>query len=141
MSAGWLSVLTESGRLLAFRPGCTTAEIEAAEAQLGVTIPAELASLLRATNGFTDVGSRFQYGWPLDIIVIENQRAWSDAAMPLDDTLLAFGADGAGAWFCVPTDASDGPIYHWSPVDAEARRVGTDLRSFWHGWLSGSTKV
>ena len=136
-----MEVLSESGRLLSFRPGCALSAIHAAEAQLGVSLPAALAELLQASDGFTDVESSYECGWPLATIVTENQRAWSDGAMPLDRTLLAFGSDGAGDWFCIPVGADHGPIYHWNWIDGEAREVGTDLRSFWRGWLLGSTKV
>jgi hypothetical protein len=141
VSTGWLEALSETGRLLAFRPGCTSSTIHEAEARLGVSLPTALWDLLQSTDGFADLESRYEYGWSLDTILAENDRAWSDEATPLDRALLAFGADGAGDWFCIPVGADDGPIYHWSWIDAEAREVGTDLRSFWLGWLRGTTKV
>jgi SUKH superfamily protein len=98
--------------------------------------------VLESTNGFADLTSRYDYAWSLEAIVTENQRAWADAAMPLDDHLLAFGGDGAGAWFCLSLRASDeNAVFHWGWIDGTARRVADGLITFWRSWLDGSLEV
>ena len=49
-----------------------------------MTFPESLFSFLQATNGFTDLASRYNYAWTLETIVIENRRSWSDEETPLD---------------------------------------------------------
>lgn len=120
--------------------GLLRPDIEQAEARLGVAIPASLAACLQASNGFTDLAGRYSYGWDLATIVAENLRAWSDGATPLARTLLGFGGDGAGGWFCVPTDARGG-VFHWNWIDATAHQVADDVAPFWRSWLTGSLRV
>ena len=43
-----------------------------------------------------------------------------------------------GDWFCLPVDANDGPVYHWSRILAESREVAPDLSTFWRDWLGGT---
>ena len=86
-----------------------------AQGELGVTFPESLFSFLQATNGFTDLASR---------------------------SLLAFGGDGAGGWFCLSLDASgESPIFHWNWIDGEARRIAVGLAGFRSGWLDGSVSI
>jgi cell wall assembly regulator SMI1 len=76
---------------LALNAGCSDADIEQAEARLGVAIPASLAACLQASNGFTDLAGRYSYGWDLATIVAENLRGlvgWRDTA----------GAIALGLW-------------------------------------------
>ena len=125
-------------RLIALRPGCSAEEIEKAERELGVAIPESLRTFLQATNGLTDLAARYEYGWNIEAIVTENRRVWSDAAMPLDNSLIGFGGDGAGGWFCLALDPQDDPpVVHWSWIDGEAEPYADDLLAFWQSWLSG----
>jgi cell wall assembly regulator SMI1 len=137
----WLDLFSTTHRRLALRPGCSLSAIAAAEAQLEVSLPASLSEFLTASDGFTDLESQYEYAWPLETIVTENRRAWSEPTMRLDEALLAFGGDGAGDWFCLPLGDTDGPVYHWAWIAGHAREVAPDLASFWPQWLRGSLNV
>src|SRR5205823_1680108 len=100
-----------------------------------------LSDFLQASNGFIDLESRYEYAWPIETIVAENRRAWSDSAMHLDERFVSFGADGAGDWFCLDLDAANGPVYHWAWIAGEAQEVAKNLWSFWPLWLRGSITV
>jgi SMI1 / KNR4 family (SUKH-1) len=142
MGEAWVDLLTAPGRLVEVRPGCSDPEIVRAQVELGVTFPESLFSFLQATNGFTDLASRYNYAWTLETIVTENRRSWSDEETPLDRRLLAFGGDAAGGWFCLSLDTStESPIFHWNWIDGEARRIADGLASFWSGWLDGSVSI
>jgi SMI1-KNR4 cell-wall len=141
VSGSWTALLSERGRLVAFRPGCGSTELATAEHELGIAFPDSLTTLLRSTNGFDDLESRHRCAWALETIVIENRRAWSDEPMLLDRDLLAFGDDGAGDWFCIGLAEDGSPIYHWTWIVQERRRIASDLRAFWQGWLDGSITV
>jgi cell wall assembly regulator SMI1 len=142
MQSEWVELLRGARRPLSVRPGCSASEIENAESVLGVTIPKSLADFLKATDGFTDLQSHFAYAWDLSTIIAENGRAWSDPAMPLDRRLLAFGADGAGDWFCLTLDTpGESPVVHWGWIEGRPRCVADDLASFWRTWLDGSLSV
>jgi cell wall assembly regulator SMI1 len=142
MPTAWQSALGEISSDLALRLGCSSERIAEAEQRLGVRFPRELAEYLEATDGLYDNKAEYAYGWSLDEIVRENTRAWGDGTTALDSALLAFGGDGAGAWFCVslaPDSAT--AVFHWNWIDLESRPVAPDLASFWHGWLTGATGV
>jgi cell wall assembly regulator SMI1 len=141
MSVAWLDLLSATGCRLEFRPGCTSSDIEAAEKLLGVSLPASLTEFLRASDGFVDLDSQYEYAWSIKTIVAENQSAWSDDAMRLPDHLLSFGADGAGDWFCLRLDAVSGAVYHWEWMTGEVREISSSLPSFWAGWLRGTIAV
>lgn len=143
MSGAWLERLTAIAehQPLALRPGCSDLEIQQAEAELRMAMPPQLADFLHATNGLSDLASRYAYGWGIETIVAENRRAWADAAMPLDRALLAFGADGAGGWFCLSLHAHDPRVFHWTWIDGAATPVADDLPEFWPSWLRGDLTV
>lgn len=123
------------------REGCTCKDIEAAEAKLGVSLPQSLVQFLKATDGFFDRESQYEYAWRLERIVEENRRAWSDQSRTFDNHLLAFGGDGAGDWFCLSLYETEDSVHHWAWISAESRRVAPDLATFWSGWLQGSISV
>ena len=108
---------------------------------MGAAVPVQLAEFLRVSNGFSDLASRYPYGWDLTTIVSENSRAWSDAVTPLDRDLLAFGADGAGGWFCLSLDPREQQVFHWTWIEGRAVPVADNLSAFWPSWLSGDLKI
>jgi hypothetical protein len=142
VAPGWLEELEAMESKAELRPGCSPERVTGAESELGVTLPEALAEFLRATDGFYDRESEYAYAWDLNTLVGENARAWTDAAAPLDTNFLAFGADGAGGWFCLPLgpESADG-VFHWSATDEQPRRIAPDLRTFWRGWLTGRITV
>jgi cell wall assembly regulator SMI1 len=144
MPDAWLERLTTiaAHHLLALNSGCSDADIERAETELGVAMPPQLADFLRATNGLSDLASRYEYGWSIDTIVAENCRSWADRALPFSHDLLAFGADGAGGWFCLSLACQDDRrVFHWTWIEGSADPIADDLAAFWPSWLSGRLTV
>jgi hypothetical protein len=138
----WREFLSQLSDSLALRPGCEPAQLADAEARLGVRLPRDLADLLSETDGFYDTESQYEYAWDHATIVAANTRHWLDADLPLDGDLLGFGGDGIGGWFCLShaLDAT-ASVYHWEWIDCERRLIAPDLRTFWHGWLTGAIGI
>jgi SMI1 / KNR4 family (SUKH-1) len=117
---------------------CTDYELGQAEKIIG-QIPRELASFLREVNGVFDQSGQWHVGWPLNRIVAERQGP-SYGQRQLGH-LLAFGDNGTGEPFCVPTSAPDAattPVSHWSFIDGQATILAPSLHQFWAGWIAGS---
>ncbi|MGW6026164.1 SMI1/KNR4 family protein [Streptomyces sp. NPDC055099] len=105
----------------------------AAEQRLGSSLPASLVSLLQETDGI--VG---HYGtdtvWPLERIVEDNLRFWSDASfadlyMPFD-ALLFFGDNGGGDQFAFVRRPARDDIFVWQHEDDSCRWVARDLADY-----------
>lgn len=81
-----------------------------AERRLGVRIPESVRALYADSDGRHDDVGQWWVVWPLERLIAENTRYWSEGWLSL--SLLAFGDDGTGDPFCV---------YHGDPVEAVAR--------------------
>ena len=117
---------------------CTLEELDAAERSLGRAIPADLRSLYEAADGFFDQAGQWFVVWPLERLVSDNVRSWSEGRLRRD--LLAFGDDGTGNPFCVPTnEARPREVIRWSWIDDDVEdavatqeffSIWTTLRAF-----------
>ena len=105
---------------LRLRPGCSPAELAAAERRLGRAIPPPVAELLLATNGFGDEWAA--YADPLDAVIDTN--LWFAEDEHFDRSLFAFAGDGAGHPLCI---APDGTIHGWNAIDREAFPIARSL--------------
>ena len=141
METDWGSILEPVRRGLVTRPGCSAAELGDAENALGVALPPALVGLLRYSNGLFDTDAQYWAVWTLAETGKRNPERWSDEALQLPGTLLGFGDDGAGGWFCLLTDASDGRVHHLAWIEGTPRVIAPDLASFLPRWLGGDLKV
>jgi hypothetical protein len=137
----WSLVLAPARRNLVIVRGYTEVAIQRAELALGVTVPKDLAGLLKYTDGLFDASAQHDLVWSLERLVAENLGAWAGGDLPLPASLLGFGDDGAGDWFCLLTQGARGAVYHWGWIDGAARRVAADLPSFLPRWLDGILSV
>jgi hypothetical protein len=97
---------------------------------------------LRETDGVYDREGQYEYAWSLARIVSENSEAWVELDGPLPEAFLAIGSDGAGDWFCIPSDRhATSVVLHWAWIEFVARQIAPDLMSFWTGWFSGELTV
>tara|TARA_R110002167_G_scaffold25931_2_gene89460 strand:- start:866 stop:1303 length:438 start_codon:yes stop_codon:yes gene_type:complete len=126
-----------------FFPGARPHEIQQAEAELGVALPEDLASLLRESNGVED-----EYGvgliWPLDHIVRENKafRAnpdFPELYMPFDH-LLFFADAGNGDQFAYPIQAGEirrPDVFVWNHEEDSRTCCAPSLSKYLERWLTG----
>ncbi|MFG2140923.1 SMI1/KNR4 family protein [Streptomyces sp. NPDC048650] len=116
-----------------FRVPVDAVGLAAARQRLGCSLPSGLVSLLQETDGI--VG---RYGvetvWPLERIIKENLRFWSDDSfadlyMPLE-ALLFFGDNGGGDQFAFVRKPPRADIFVWEPEDDSRRWVARDLQDY-----------
>ncbi|KPC60456.1 SMI1/KNR4 family protein [Streptomyces chattanoogensis] len=116
-----------------FRTPAGPAGLSAAERRLGCPLPAELAGLLRETDGVAG-----PYGvdtvWPLERIVEQNLHFWKDRSfaglyMPFD-ALLFFGDNGGGDQFAFVRTPPRADVFVWEHEDDSRRWVARDLRDY-----------
>jgi hypothetical protein len=142
MATPWLDILARIESVLEWSPGVAPERIVAAEQELGVSVPLQLASFLAVADGICSVDAQCWYGWPLDEIVEMNLRAWSHEPPRLSRSMLSFGGDGAGGWFCLALGTPADERVWWSdPLEDEPREVARDLATFWPAWLDGHLSV
>ena len=141
METDWESILQPVRRGLVTRPGCSVEWLGEAESALGVALPPALDSLVRYSDGLFDTDTQYWITWTLAEIVERNPERWRDEELQLPRSLLGFGGDGAGGWFCLPIDASDGRVHHLAWIEGTPRAVAPDLASFLPRWLDGDLKV
>jgi hypothetical protein len=119
-----------------FEPPATPADVDEAEKQLNVKLPAELRSLYLETNGIkANYGSSIV--WPVAEMVAQNAifRESADFAelyMPFD-CLLFFGTEGNGDQFAYRILAgaiSDTEIYEWDHENDSRVWFARDLDDF-----------
>lgn len=96
-------------------------------------MPAELVSLLQETDGIAG-GYGVDTVWPLERIVEDNLRFWSDGSfanlyMPFD-ALLFFGDNGGGDQFAFVRAPGRPDIFVWQHEDDSRRWVALDLRDY-----------
>lgn len=117
----------------AYVPGCDEGQLTEAETRLGVTLPHALRAMYRAEDGRFNAAGQWWVVWPLERLVSDTLRAWSDGA--LDRTLLAFGDDGTGNPFCV-NSAVESPVIRRSLIGSEVEGE-LSLDQFEAEWLEG----
>jgi hypothetical protein len=137
----WSLILAPARRNLLIVAGCTEVARQRAELALGVMLPKDLAGLLTHSDGLFDASAEHDVVWSLERLVAENLGAWAGGDLPLPPSLLGFGDDGAGDWFCVPAHGAGRAVYHWGWIDGAARPIAADLPSFLPRWLDGSLNV
>ncbi|QDT82336.1 SMI1 / KNR4 family protein [Gimesia maris] len=126
-----------------FFPGAKPHEIQQAESELGVSLPADLASLLQESNG---IGDEYGLGliWPLEHIVRENiefreNPDFPELYMPFDH-LLFFADAGNGDQFAFPIQAGEirrPDVFVWNHEEDSRTCCAPSLSSYLERWLTG----
>ncbi|MGI5350561.1 SMI1/KNR4 family protein [Streptomyces sp. CA-250714] len=129
----WREIAGQAFPEAEFGAPADAARVTAAEHRLGCSLPPELGSLLRETDGI--VG---RYGvetvWPLERIVEDNLRFWSDSSfaelyMPFE-ALLFFGDNGGGDQFAFVRRPPRADIFVWEHEDDSRRWAAPDLQTY-----------
>jgi hypothetical protein len=98
-------------------------------------LPSTLRGLYEASDGvFNDAGQWYPI-WPLERLISDNLQAWRVRAS-LPPTLIGFGDNGFGSWFCMPADGTP-EILVWNFIDAESTPLAATFAKFWTGWNAG----
>ena len=126
-----------------FFPGVKRHEIQQAEAELGVTLPDDLASLLQESNG---VEGEYGLGliWQLERIVQENKAFrenpdFPELYMPFDH-LLFFADAGNGDQFAFPIQAGAirrPDVFVWNHEEDSRTCCAPSLSKYLEWWLTG----
>ncbi|WP_417392189.1 SMI1/KNR4 family protein [Gimesia sp.] len=119
-----------------FFPGAKRHEIQQAESELGVSLPADLASLLQESNG---IGDEYGLGliWPLKHIVRENiefreNPDFPELYMPFDH-LLFFADAGNGDQFAYPIQDGEirrSDVFVWNHEDDSRTWFAASLKEY-----------
>ncbi|MBL1097869.1 SMI1/KNR4 family protein [Streptomyces coffeae] len=129
----WKEVAGQAFPEAEFNSPVDATRVAAAEQRLKYSLPSELVSLLQETDGI--VG---RYGvetvWPLERIVEDNLRFWSDSAladlyMPFEP-LLFFGDNGDGDQYAFVRRPSRADIFVWEHEDDSRCWVARDLQDY-----------
>ena len=110
-------------------------DVESAEGRLSVSFPARLRRLYEESDGRFSEAGQWWVVWPLDRLVNDNQRSWSDGT--LTRRLLAFGDDGTGNPFCVALNSDADEVLRWNWLDQEVQVNDGGMSQFLHAWLDG----
>ncbi|WP_417379855.1 SMI1/KNR4 family protein [Gimesia sp.] len=126
-----------------FFPGAKPHEIQQAEAELGVALPEDLASLLQESNG---VEGEYGLGliWPLERIVRENiefreNPDFPELYMPFKH-LLFFADAGNGDLFAWPIQAGEIrrlDVFVWNHEEDSRTCCAPSLSTYLERWLTG----
>jgi hypothetical protein len=125
-------------------------EIDALGESLGMSLPDDLAALLRETNGVHDRKAYLTFLWSCGEIERENFRLRSEKTFletykPLD-SLLFFGRAGSdGILFAYSMESESSAhareIIAWVPIPDTRNTVASSLADFIRGWLTGNLDV
>jgi hypothetical protein len=129
----WKQAILQSYPGAQFADPATAAELDAAEARLGYSLPSPLRELLLETNG---VQGRWDVDtvWTLDRIVEQNQFFRTDPTfatlyMPFDP-LLFFGDNGGGDQFAFVQTPPRPDIFAWDHESDSRRWVANNFLDY-----------
>jgi SMI1 / KNR4 family (SUKH-1) len=111
-----------------------TSHITDAETRLGVTFPTTVRALYEEADGTYNVAGQWWVVWPLERLVTDNERAWSEERLPR--SLLAFGDDGTGDPFCVQLGSEDDVVLRWSWIDNDVQVAEGSMAKFAAEWIA-----
>lgn len=133
-----------------FYPPTSSAELDATEKALNVTLPESLRGLLLETNGVYSSSMRLDVIWNVDELMRRNQSMREDTNLASScmtfQSLLFFADSGVdGILFAFPISATgivqDRNIIAWYPIEDSRPVLAYDLKDFLKRWLSGSLNV
>jgi hypothetical protein len=140
----WTEVVAALPGTTVFQPPASESSLLRCVTVLGHPLPADLASLLRESNGI--VG---EYGagliWSADRIVSENQTLREDTGlatlyMPFDP-LLFFADAGNGDLFALLSLIDRPDVFVWNHEDDSRTWVAPSLDKYLEWWLTGQIQL
>lgn len=105
----------------------SVAQVRAAEATLGVALPADLLALYRNSDGAFSTTGQWWLVWPL--AQMAEAKEWLGNVPGYGNEWLPFGDDGTGDPFCL--QRADGGVTRLSMIDLTHEPVAVDLGEFW----------
>lgn len=106
-----------------------------AELQIGRSLPKPLRLIYEGGDGRFRQDGEWWVIWPLDRVIVDNQRAWREGRLPR--SLLAFGDDGTGDPFCVRLDEDTNEVLRWSWIDSAPHGSEGTMADFLRSWIEG----
>lgn len=124
--------------------GCTEEQLSAAEAKLGVELPANYRRFVLAV-GSAEVGGSIVLGLGKlagpavehDTLKVTLRERKPNALLPLPRDLVAISDMGNGDWFCLQTSKTKGddcPVVHWTH-ELDASQTPDRLAPSFRRWL------
>lgn len=143
----WRSYVAALTAHATFFPPADVSALQAAEAQLGVFLPAELRSLYAQSNG---VRGEYELGliWSVEQVLADNlvfrtQAGFRELYMPFEP-LLFFADAGNGDQFAYTVLAGEvrrPDVFVWDHETDSRTWAAPELRLYLEWWLSGRLKV
>jgi SMI1/KNR4 family protein SUKH-1 len=137
----WRELIERVDAQAVFHPPATVEQLHDVEAALGVTLPADLCSLLRETNG-AEVVYGLELVWSTEALVqrnLELRSAWRRgewAGTATFDQLLFMGERGNGDLYCLPIKGKrvESQVFLWDHEDDSRTTTAASLTD----WLGGN---
>jgi hypothetical protein len=140
----WTDLITALREETTLRPPAPEAALQECERLLSQPLPAELAALLRETNGVDD---EYDSGliWPVERITADNLAFRRNADfrqlyMPFDP-LLFFADAGNGDQFALVPHTGRPDVFAWDHENDSRTWVAPGLGRYLEWWLSGQIKL
>jgi hypothetical protein len=132
-----------------FHNPASQAQIDALATSLNVTLPPELVSLLRETDGIYHASNYIDLIWPCEMIRRENlkfrtEKAFIETWKPLDDMVFFSypGFDSITFGFPVlPQGVAESHVLVWYPIGDNRVQIAPSLKDFVSGWLKGTIAI
>ncbi|MFG3118955.1 SMI1/KNR4 family protein [Streptomyces sp. NPDC048197] len=140
----WTEVVTALPATTAFQAPASESSLLRCATVLGHPMPADLAALLRESNGIEG-----EYGaeliWSAERIVSENQSLRQDSElatlyMPFDP-LLFFADAGNGDLFALLAKIDRPDVFVWNHEDDSRTWVAPSLGKYLEWWLTGQIEL
>ncbi|MFE1883504.1 SMI1/KNR4 family protein [Streptomyces diastatochromogenes] len=140
----WTAVVAALPGTTVFQPPAAESSLLRCATVLGHALPADLAALLRESNGIEG-----EYGagliWSAERIVSENQTLREDGDlatlyMPFDP-LLFFADAGNGDLFALLPGLRRPDVFVWNHEDDSRTWVAPSLAKYLEWWLTGQIKL
>lgn len=146
-----LELLRTLEPLVEFGPAASERDVESAERRLGITLPDELRTFLRASDGAT-TGVELDSG---EVIPHATRLVWSvgeitrnhesQPPVPRPPQVLFFadaGADGILFGYPIHSPSRVGPdVVAWDPLDDDPVPAAPSFRAWLEAWLTGALTV
>src|SRR5437870_13027441 len=110
----------------------TDVHLDEVERHLDMQLPRALRALYLTGDGRYRSDGEWWVVWPLDRLVQDNTTAWAEGTLSRE--LIAFGDDGTGNPFCVPSDGRD-EVVRWSRIDSDVEANEGTLAHFVSEWV------
>jgi hypothetical protein len=128
-----------------FAAGASEASLCRLAARLGRPVPAELADLLRASDGVAEESRGVNGSWNVSarylLTVAEIEEEAKTAVEPPDSVYVFGRAHMDGVMFGFDRSRHPSAVFAWYPMEGELVRVADSLEAFLRGWLGGTLSI